>query len=216
MASINTKCLPWFFRHYCFLTCKKDFEDKVELDAHCEEQTTRIYALILQATLGDYERSSFLRHSSRLNWPAEFSHAVAVQHAKLAGMKASSAEYNCLKEFLSLEDFGYEYHSVRTDDNTIHTVGVGREGLRFCDETGAVIRRYLSSNMFLCFSFKRLSFKKHLGCQKYHRSLMWFSAWRTILNGKNTYVAQIKNTLHIFTNIFDFRASARAPSSMQE
>ena len=161
------------FRHYCFLTCKKDFEEKVELDAHCDEQTTRISALILQATLGDYERSSFSRHSSRLNWPAEFSHTVAVQHAKLAGMKTSFAEYSCLKEFLSLEDFGYEYHSVKTDDNTVHTVGVGREGLRFCDETGTLIRRYMIkiSNVSVFQKLKALKHLRRVQLSKYRVSL---------------------------------------------
>ena len=57
-------------------------------------------------------------------------------------MKAPTAEYNCLKEFFSLEDIGYEYHNVKTDDNTVHSVAVGREGLRFYDETCSVIRRY--------------------------------------------------------------------------
>lgn len=56
-------------------------------------------------------------------------------------MKTSFAEYNCLKEFFSLEDFGYEMHGVKTDDNTVHFVAVGREGLRFCDENCSVIRR---------------------------------------------------------------------------
>ena len=128
-----------FYRHYCFLTCKKDFEDSFA--AHHNEQTTRIHALILQATLGDFERASFTRHSSRQNWSPESAHDIAVHHSGLTGMKISTAEYNCLKEFCSMEDFGYEYHNVKTDDNTVHSVGVGREGLRFCDETGSVIRR---------------------------------------------------------------------------
>jgi hypothetical protein len=66
-----------------------------------------------------------------------------MQYSTLTGMKVTTAEYNCLKEFCSLEDFGYEYHNVKTDDNTVHSVGVGREGLRFCDESGSVIRRYI-------------------------------------------------------------------------
>ncbi len=129
-----------FHRHYCFLTCKKDFEDTTT--THNDEQTIRIHALILQATFGDYERAGYLRHVSRLNWSLEFSHAVAVHYSRLAGMKAPTAEYNCLKEFFSLEDIGYEYHNVKTDDNTVHSVAVGREGLRFYDETCSVIRRY--------------------------------------------------------------------------
>lgn len=57
-------------------------------------------------------------------------------------MKTTSSEYKALKEFSSLKDFGYEYYNVKTDDKTVHSVGVGREGLRFCDATGSVIRRY--------------------------------------------------------------------------
>ena len=129
------------YRHYCFLTCKKDFEDSVAVHSD-ERKTTKIHALILQATCGDYERSSFSRHATRFSWSNEFSHSVAVQYSKLAGVKPSSAQYNCLKEFFCWRDFGYEYHSVKTDDNAVHSVAVGRGGLRFCDEHGSVIRRY--------------------------------------------------------------------------
>lgn len=128
-------------KHYSFLTCKKDFEDSQLLATQDEEQLARIHALLLQATVGEFDRMSFSRHSSRLEWTQEFTHAVALQYSMLTDMKASSAQYKCLKEFSVLKNFGYEYHSVKTDENTISYIGVGGEGLRICDENFAVLTR---------------------------------------------------------------------------
>ena len=130
-----------------------------------DTQLAKIHALLLQATVGDFDRVSFARHSCRFEWTQEFAHAVALQYSELTGLKSSSAEYRCLKEFSLLEEFGYEYHRVRTEDGSISQVGVGGEGLRFCDETSTVQNRYVNSQTkTLCSSFSRNSGFKIVLC----------------------------------------------------
>ena len=125
------------------MTCKKDFEDGALLSSvEDETQLARIHALSLQASLGNYEGKSFMRHSRRLQWSDDFTQAVAIEYAKLTDIKGPSAEYKCLKEFSSLRNFSYEHHSVKTDDNSVSQVAVGSEGLRIFDENFTVLQRY--------------------------------------------------------------------------
>ena len=144
---------------------KKDFEDGTLAPVQDDTQLAKIHALLLQATVGDFDRVSFARHSCRLEWTQEFAHAVALQYSELTGLKSSSAQYRCLKEFSLLEEFGYEYHRVRTEDGSISQVGVGGEGLRFCDEISTVQNRYVNSHTkTLRSSFSRNSGFKIILC----------------------------------------------------
>jgi hypothetical protein len=131
---------------------------------------------------------------------------VAVHYSRLAGMKAPTAEYNCLKEFFSLEDIGYEYHNVKTDDNTVHSVAVGREGLRFYDETCSVIRRYKKFANVSVLSFAIASEKSTWVLKLIRHVIFRLTSDRLIekMQSKRNTMLKIKIAFDIFDKHFRF------------
>ena len=131
---------------------------------------------------------------------------MAVHYSRLAGMKAPTAEYNCLKEFFSLEDIGYEYHNVKTDDNTVHSVAVGREGLRFYDETCSVIRRYKKVANVSVLSFAIASEKSTWVLKLIRHVIFRLTSDRLIekMQSKRNTMLKIKIAFDIFDKHFRF------------
>ena len=131
---------------------------------------------------------------------------MAVHYSRLAGMKAPTAEYNCLKEFFSLEDIGYEYHNVKTDDNTVHSVAVGREGLRFYDETCSVIRRYKKFANVSVLSFAIASEKSTWVLKLIRHVIFRLTSDRLIekMQSKRNTMLKIKIAFDIFDKHFRF------------
>ena len=56
-------------------------------------------------------------------------------------MVPESAEYCCLKEVASLQDYGVEFHSAKSTEGQHLQIGVGTEGLRISDKQTELTER---------------------------------------------------------------------------
>ena len=91
----------------------------------------RIQALIAQARGGGFRQNHIAYNPSVTgDWPNEFRSEVIMAHCQLGGIPKENAEYQFLQEIATLEDYGTEYHSCRSEDNKPLTIGVGIEALK--------------------------------------------------------------------------------------
>lgn len=66
---------------------------------------------------------------------------MATAHAKLRGLKPSTAEYHFLKELASLENYGTEFHTARNTEGNHLNIGVSSEELRIYDAESNFVER---------------------------------------------------------------------------
>ena len=132
-----------FQRHQFFLHLKRNVEERrISPEA---DRIPRIYALMAQATLGDFDESHMYnnldnrQHSTEGEsetdvWnSADLRNEVALEHRRLRSMKASTSEYYFIQEISEVESYGIEFHSVKTPAGVALHVGVGSEELKTYD-----------------------------------------------------------------------------------
>jgi len=112
----------------------------------------RLYALISQVEAGGFKENHISYNPSRTSgWDKDFRTKVILEHSKLQEMSPEVAEFFCLKEIAELEEYGMEYCTVRSEDNS-HNVefGIGIDGIKM-DHGEDEIQRYVmySVSIFL-------------------------------------------------------------------
>ncbi|XP_033102166.1 E3 ubiquitin-protein ligase MYLIP-like [Anneissia japonica] len=119
-------------RHLFYLEAKKRLEDET-LFAQAKKAAA-ITALIAQAEHGDYNPHQCQYHCFL---PAEeltdeYKIMIVTEHARLRGMRRSSAEYKLVQEVYSLDDYGVEFWDTelfRGDSHITCKFGVGTVGI---------------------------------------------------------------------------------------
>lgn len=97
-----------------------------------ESKLPRLYALIAQVESGQFRENHTSYNPSRTSdWDSNFRTQVILEHSKLQDMSSEVAKFFCLKEVAELEEYGMEYCTVRSEDNS-HDVqfGIGIDSIR--------------------------------------------------------------------------------------
>lgn len=128
----------FFYRRQFFLNVKHDLlAGKYQSD---DESVARLHALLAQAEAGHFRENHISYNPSRTaSWSPEFRSKVILEHYKFKEMTPDVAEFYCLKEIAELEDYGMEFHSVKSEDNKNIHFGIGPDCLKI-DRTTDVLK----------------------------------------------------------------------------
>ncbi|XP_059485816.1 E3 ubiquitin-protein ligase MYLIP [Neocloeon triangulifer] len=122
-------------RHQFFLHARLELLENRLKVPDCETMA-RVIALVAQAEASEEEIPSSLMCLCA-GAPSDLYQRVAMERAKLQGMKQSAAEYWLLKEVSNFETFGQELFGAKTRVGLGKIVGVGPHGVSLVDvETG--------------------------------------------------------------------------------
>ena len=118
------------FRRQFFLNVKHDLlAGKYQSS---DDSVARLHALLAQSEAGNFRENHISYNPSRTStWTPEFRSKVILEHYKFKDMTPDIAEFYCLKEIAELDNYGMEYHLVKSDDNNKNILfGIGTDCLK--------------------------------------------------------------------------------------